>query len=83
MKRIFKCKDCEIVSFRCGSRLQNGPEWAYRVIYHAPNGKSVELAKVFYTKESARQYIRKVVSAANNSQKTDSELEQIKQKIDD
>ena len=64
-QRIFKCKDCEIVSFRYGSRLQNGPEWAYRVVYHAPSGKSVEFREVFFTKESAKKFISDVVSAAN------------------
>lgn len=64
-KQTIKVKDCEIISFRCGSRLQNSPEWAYRVVYNAPSGKSVTLKKVFYTKAAAREYISKVVAIAN------------------
>lgn len=62
--RTFKVKDFEIRSFRCGSRLQNGAEWAYAIYYNAANGKQVRLNKVCYTKKAAEQYVRETIKLA-------------------
>lgn len=63
MKKIL-IKDFNIVSFRYGSRLQNGPEWAYKIVYCAPNGKRVQLDHICFTKKAALAYIRETVKLA-------------------
>lgn len=69
MKKTFLVKDFEIWSFRCGSRLQGGPEWAYEIIYHAPDGKTVMLNKICYKYEAARQHIRQTIKIAEEMRK--------------
>lgn len=54
-------KDFEIKSFWYGSRLQGGPEWAYKIVYCAHDGRRIVLDKVCFTKKAAEQYIRETV----------------------
>ena len=60
----FKIKDFNIKSVYVGSRLQGGPQYGYEIYYHAPNGKSVRLNKVCYTKKAAIEYIRQTIKIA-------------------
>ena len=64
MARKILVKDFEIKSVRIGSRIQGGPEWAYQIIYNAPNGKQVRLNTICYTKEAARKHIRETIKIA-------------------
>ena len=65
MSNTLFIKDFEIRSFRAGSRIQNGPEWSYEIIYRAPSGKSVRLERTFATKGAAKKYIRETIKLAN------------------
>lgn len=61
MEKI-RCKDFEIKSFRIGSRIKGGAEYAYRVMY---DGRTSD--KVFYRKEDARKAISKAVRILNQN----------------
>ncbi len=75
MANTIRCKDFEIKSFRYGSRLNGGPEWAYEIIYHHQDGsgRSTRIGGDFFTKEAARKHISKVVEI-NNRMASDPEF---------
>lgn len=60
-----KCKDFEIKGYFAGNRIANKPQYAYKVIYNAADGRTKEMNEKFYTKEAAQKYISKTVRTAN------------------
>ena len=60
------CKDFEIKSVYIGSRLQSGPQWAYRVYYTAPDGRQTSIKGLFYRKSDARKTISERVRLLNS-----------------
>ncbi len=64
-KKVFKCKDFQIVSVYIGSPLQNAPQWGYEIWYHGSEGKDIRLNGTFHTKAEAKKHISKITVAAN------------------
>ena len=62
----FVCKDFEIKSYYAGNRIANKPQYAYKIIYHAADGKTKQMNEIFYTKEAAKKYISETVKKANS-----------------
>ena len=60
-----RCKDFSIKSIYIGSRLRNGPQWGYRVIYTAPDGRDTCLGETFYRKVDAKRAISAQVRLMN------------------
>lgn len=60
-----KCKDFEIKSYYTGNRIANTPQYAYKVIYNAEDGRTLEMKEKFYNKNDAKKYISKTVRIAN------------------
>lgn len=73
MEKWFAMKNFDIVSFRYGSRIENGPEWVYKIVFHSPSGKTVVLNKVCFTKKAALNYIRETVKVAKVLKKNEEE----------
>lgn len=65
MKRIFTAKQFTIKSEWCGSRLEGGSDWIYRIYFNAPNGKQIEMKEKFFRKEDAKKYISRLCKLAN------------------
>lgn len=67
LKKIY-CKDFSLKFIYIGSRIQNGPQYGYKVIYTASDGKerSLEISKkIFYSKRAAREAISEYVKHMN------------------
>ena len=60
MQKI-KAKDFKIKDIYVGSQIQGGPQHGYAIYYDTPDGKSVRLNKVCYTKKAAQAHIRQVI----------------------
>lgn len=61
-----QCKDFSIQNVRIGSRLQSGPEWAYKIVYTDPEGRQKALKGLYYRKADAKKAISKTVQCMNN-----------------
>ena len=59
-----RVKDFEIKCYRVGSRIIGKPEYMYKIIYHAPNGKEIRLNKEYSRKADAQRHIREAIKIA-------------------
>ncbi len=60
-----RCKDFEIVSIYVGSRIQNKPQYGYKIVYKAPDGSKRAAKGTYYTKATARKAISEYVKMMN------------------